>query len=180
MTERRFPVRISSHQLFTMGLVVFLIAFVIVATTFNYQARMMPLIIGVPVLLLAALQLVIEFRETAEKNKESQHLSSTRLGSAGEEQPIEAPAPPRRVRQVKAYAWTIAAFLAIYLVGFTLTTFFYPLLYIRFIGGRSWRLSGAISLGALAFLYIVMIYGLNVELYDGVIVLALRKAIMGY
>lgn len=180
MTERRFPVKISIHQLFTMGLVVFLIAYVIVATTFNYQARMMPLIIGVPVLLLAVSQLVIELRETAGKNKESKALSSTRLGFAGEEQPIEAAAPSGRVRQVKAYAWTSAAFLAMYLVGFTITTLLYPLFYLRFVGGRSWRLSGAISLGALAFLYIVMIYGLNVELYDGVIVLALRKAIMGY
>ena len=172
--------KIHTHQLFTLGLVVLLIAFVAIATTLNYQARMMPLIIGVPVLLLAASQLVIEFRESAGKNKESKDLTSTVPSPIEAEQPKEEPALPRRVRQIKAYVWMLAAFLAIYLVGYTLTTFVYPLLYMRFVGGRSWRLSAAISLGALAFLYIVMIYVLNVQLYDGVVVVALRKAIYGY
>ncbi len=71
-------------------------------------------------------------------------------------------------------------FGALYLLGFMITTFFYPLLYMRFVGRRSWRMSASISLGAFAFLYIVMITGLQVELYDGVVVLALRKAFAGY
>lgn len=168
--------KIETRQLFTLGLVVFLIAFVGLATTLNYQARMMPLIIGVPVLLLAATQVVIEFRESAAKRRDAQGLVS----SPSEEPPKAEPALPRRVRQIRAYAWMLAAFLAMYLVGFTITTFVYPFLYMRFAGGRSWRLSAAISLGALVFLYLVMIYGLNVELYEGVVVVALRKAIYGY
>lgn len=162
--------KISPRLLFTLGLVIFLIVYVSFATTYNYQARMMPLIIGVPILLLAALQLVLELRESAAKAKEPR----------GDEKPKEEIAPQGRSHLIKVYGWVLAMFVAIYLFGFVITTFVYPLLYLRFVGGRSWRLSTAISLGALAFLYIVMIYGLNVQLYDGMVVVALRKAIYGY
>ncbi len=161
--------KITSALLFTTGLVVVLAAYVSVAITYNYQARMMPLIIGVPILLLAVSQLVLEFRESAMPDK-----------ALPEVKPKEVNASPGRLHLVKVYGWVLAMFGAIYLFGFVITTLVYPLLYMRFVGGRSWRLSAGISLGALAFLYIVMIYGLNVDLYDGVVVLALRKMIYAY
>lgn len=165
--------RISTRQLFTMGLVLFLIAFLAIATTYNYQARMMPIIIGVPVLLLAVLQVVIEYRESGARGLRD-------ASADAKDKPKEAPATRGRVHVAKAYAWTLLAFAGMYLVGFTITTFVYPLLYMRFVGGRSWRMSAGISLIALAFVYVVMVALLNVQLYEGVIVVALRKAIYGY
>ncbi len=161
--------KITNRLFFTIGLVVVLAAYVSVATTYNYQARMMPLIIGVPVLLLAVSQLVLEFRESAVPDKEMP-----------EEKAKEANASAGRPHSIKVYGWVLAIFCAIYLFGFVITTLAYPLLYIKFVGGRSWRLSAGISLGTLAFLYVVMINGLNVELYEGLVVLALRKMIYAY
>ncbi len=169
--------KITTRLLFTLGLVMLLVAYVSTATTYNYQARMMPLIIGIPVLLLAAAQLVIEIRESAAQAKKSPGRS---VAESKTREPQEAPIAPDRRHKVKVYAWVLAVFAAIYLFGFVITTLAYPLLYMRFVGGRSWRLSAAVSLGALAFLYIVMIFGLNVQLYDGWIVIALRKVILGY
>ncbi len=156
--------------LFSLALTVVLIAFVAVSTTFNAQARMMPLIIGVPVLLLALAQLWLEVREAMERQDEAR-------------QQVQLPAEPAvqgHRHTLVIYGWVVAMFGAVYLVGFVITTFFYPLLYMRIVGHRSWRMSAGISLGALAFLYIVMILGLNVQLYDGVLVTALRKAFAGY
>ncbi len=154
---------------FTLALTVLLIAFVAVSTTFNSQARMMPLIIGIPVMLLAIGQLFLEVREAMQAKDEAT------------QPPAPAkPAGPGHRHTLVIYAWIVAMFGALYLVGFMVTTFFYPLLYMRFVGHRSWRMAASISLGAFAFLYIVMIMGLQVDLYDGVVVLALRKAFAGY
>ena len=155
---------------FTLALTVLLIAFVAISTTFNSQARMMPLIIGVPVMLLALAQLFVEVREAMRGKDETPQ----------EVQVQAKPAAPGHRHTLVIYAWIAAMFGALYLVGFVVTTFFYPLLYMRFVGHRSWRLAAGISLGAFAFLYIVMIMGLQVDLYEGVIVLALRKAYAGY
>jgi hypothetical protein len=161
--------KITNRLLFTTGLVIVLAAYVFLATTYNYQARMMPLIIGVPVLLLAATQVIREFRESAVPESEMPEAKAK-----------EANVSAGRPHRIKVYAWVLAIFGAVYLFGFIISTLAYPLLYLRFVGGRSWRLSAGISIGALAFLYIVMINGLNVELYEGVVVLALRKMIYAY
>ncbi len=162
--------KITFKLLFTLVIAIALISFVAVSTTFNSQARMMPLIIGVPVLLLALWQLFLEIRQAAEGKEEKNR----------EEKPKEGPAAQGHRHSLTVYAWVLAMFGAIYLVGFVITTFFYPLLYMRIVGRRSWRMSAGISLGALAFLYVVMILGLQVELYDGIVVVALRKAFAGY
>ncbi len=162
--------KISFKLLFTLLLVVLLIAFVAEAMTFNSQARMMPLIIGVPVLLLALWELVLEVWDAArarEKKAESEASAST--------------APARgHAHTLTIYAWVVAFFATLYLFGFVLTTCFYPMLYMKFVGRRSWRMASAISLGAVAFVYIVMVYALNVQLYDGRLVLAVRQATQGY
>ncbi len=162
--------KVTFKLVFTAVIAIALVAFVAVSTTFNSQARMMPLIIGVPVLLLALWQLFLELRQATKGRGEK----------VGEVKPPEESAATGHRHTLTVYGWVIAMFGAIYLVGFVITTFFYPLLYMRIVGHRSWRMSASISLGALAFLYVVMILGLQVELYNGIVVLALRKAFAGY
>ena len=165
--------KITTRLLFTFGLVVFLAAFNLVALTFNYQARMMPLIIGVPVLLLAITQLVMEIRKAT-------GAVTAEPKAAPKETTEETAARPGRRRLATTYGWVLAMMGLIYFLGFIITTFLYPLLYMKIVGGRSWKLSAGISLGALVFLYVVMINGLNVDLYDGIVITTLRKSFAGY
>jgi len=44
----------------------------------------------------------------------------------------------------------------------------------------SWVSSLGVSVGCLAFLYLVLITALNVDLYQGAVTIALRKAFLGY
>ncbi len=162
--------KLTFRLVFTLVIAIALVLFVAVSTTFNSQARMMPLIVGVPVMLLALLQLALELRQAMERKEETAKVA-------------QAPAPATtqgHQHTLVVYGWVVAMFGAIYLVGFVITTFFYPLLYMRIVGHRSWRMSAGISLGALAFLYVVMILGLQVDLYNGILVVALRKAFAGY
>ncbi len=68
----------------------------------------------------------------------------------------------------------------IYLVGFAISTFVYTLLYLKVRSNWNWRFSLAISAGAVACIYLGMIYALQVDLYEGVIVLAIRRVLYGY
>ncbi len=57
--------KISARQIFGLGVALVMIAFVVMATDFNDQARMLPLIIGVPVMLLAIYQAFADLRAGA-------------------------------------------------------------------------------------------------------------------
>lgn len=167
--------KITPRMIFTAILVVLLVAFNVVAFNFNYQARMMPLIIGVPVMILAIVQLVIEVRGARAKSEKA-------VAEVKKEQAEEEPEAPRSARRVlSSSAWLIGMMGSIYVLGFIATTFLYPLLYMKFVGKRSWRLAFIISLGAIVFIWAVMIQALNVDLYDGLVPGVLRKSLfVGY
>jgi predicted permease len=81
---------------------------------------------------------------------------------------------------VNAFVWAISLFIALYLFGFIITTALYTFLSLKVRSHFSWRSSIGVSVGCLAFLYTVMIYGLRVDLYTGSVILALRKVFYGY
>jgi hypothetical protein len=83
-------------------------------------------------------------------------------------------------KEVNAFLWAISLFVAIYLFGFIITTFLFTFLALKVRSRFSWKSSIGVSLGCFAFLWIVMVYGLRVDLYPGSVMIMLRKAIYGY
>ena len=159
----------SYRHLFNVGVVVILALIVITALGYDRQTRMLPLIVSVPVLILAIALTISDLRESkgkASKKKEEDGKEEEKKGVFAKE--------------VKVSIWTVAMFVSLYLFGFIATTFFYTFLWLKFHARYSWLSSLSVSGGSLAFLYIVLIYALNVQLYDGVVIIALRKAILGY
>ncbi len=55
----------SMRQIFSLGIALVLIVWVVTAADYNEQARIMPLIIGVPVMVLAIYQAFADFRAGA-------------------------------------------------------------------------------------------------------------------
>lgn len=163
--------KVSSKHVFNGILVVLLTAYVATALGYNEQARMLPLIIGVPVWIMAIYQLAIdlwaEFRNPAKGERGSQAVT---VG------------PERGVlwRSLREFLWVIGAFASLYLVGFCITTLVYTFLYLRLRSKHDWLISLGVPLGAMAFIYVVMIQALQVQLYEGILVLALRRALYGY
>lgn len=90
------------------------------------------------------------------------------------------PAESVFAKEIVVSLWVVGMFVSLYLFGFILTTFFYTFLSLKVRSRFSWISSLGVSAGCLAFLYGVLITALNVELYQGVVTIALRKALLGY
>jgi hypothetical protein len=162
--------KFSGRHLFNLVLVGILGAYVVIALGYNRQARMMPLMVSIPILILAIWQTVSDFR-----------LSIRRVSEGTDSIPkAQEPGTKRMAKELKVCLWVVAMFISLYLFGFILTTSFYTFLSLKVRSGFTWRSSLGVSIGCLAFLYLIMIYGLRVDLYQGIVVLALRKAFYGY
>ncbi|MEW6670127.1 MAG: tripartite tricarboxylate transporter TctB family protein [Thermodesulfobacteriota bacterium] len=165
--------KLSFRHIFNLSVVVLLAVYVITAMGYNRQARLMPLVISIPILILAIWQTVLDF--TAERKfKEPPSKTSARAPEA------PAAAVGEVNKELRVYLWVIFMFVSLYLVGFIATTFLFTFLSLKVRSGFSLKSSLGVSVGSLAFLYVLLIRGLHVDLYPGVITLALRKAFLGY
>ena len=165
--------KFSFRHLFNVGIVVVMAMIVITALGYDPQTRMLPLIVSLPVLIMAVILTVTEFRESLakdarEKNKEKD----------GEEE--EKAGENVFAKEINVSLWVVGMFVSLYLFGFIATTFFYTFLSLKVRSRFSWLSSLGVSAGCLVFLYGVLITALNVELYEGVVTVALKKAILGY
>lgn len=161
--------KFSFRHLFNVGVVVIMALSVITALGYDRQTRLLPLIVSVPVLILAVILTIQEFLESkgkAQKKKEEDGEEEEKAGLFAKE--------------INVSFWVLGMFVSLYLFGFIATTFFYTFIWLKFHARYSWLSSLSVSGGSLAFLYIVLIYALNVQLYDGVVTIAVRKAILGY
>jgi hypothetical protein len=163
-------VKFSFRHLFNVAIVVISAMIVVTALGYESQAALLPLIVAVPTLIMSIALTILEFKEDrkapAQEEKEE---------GAGKEE-----AKSTFAKELNVSIWVIGLFVSLYLFGFVATTFFYTFLTIKVRSGFGWKVSLGVSAGTLAFLYILLIYALDVELYQGVVVIALRKAILGY
>ncbi|MBI4632499.1 MAG: tripartite tricarboxylate transporter TctB family protein [Deltaproteobacteria bacterium] len=158
--------KFSFRHLFNIGIVVIMAMVVITAWGYDEQTRLLPLIVSVPVLIMAVILTIQEFRESLRKGAEKKEKEE-----AGES--VFA-------KEVNISIWVVAMFISLYLFGFILTTFFFTFLSLKVRSRFSWVSSLGVSVGCLAFLYLVLITALNVDLYQGAVTIALRKAFLGY
>lgn len=75
------------------------------------------------------------------------------------------------VKEFKSFGWLGVLLLALYLVGFIISTPLYVFAFLRFSGQRSLAMSAAIAVGATAFVYIVFIQLLEYKLFPGVLLM---------
>lgn len=165
--------RFSFRHIFNLIVLALLFMYVITAMGYNPQARLMPLAVSIPILILAAIQTIRDFRAS----RPTAGVPEKKGTSNGD---VKAPDKGRFKKEVNAFLWAISLFVALYLFGFILTTFLYTFLALKVRSRFSWKSSVGVSLGCFAFLWIVMVYGFRVDLYPGSVILALRKAIYGY
>jgi len=151
------------RHLFNIAVVLVLLAVVIMSLGYNPQARLMPLLIGIPILILAVIQTIIDFREAASEKKKM--LTEEEIKEAKR----------RFAKEINVSLWVVGLFLSVYLFGFLITTFAYTFLTLKVRSRFPWKQSLGVALGAWAFLYFVLYKLLEVDLYDGIVVVTLRK-----
>jgi hypothetical protein len=162
--------KLSFRHLFNVGVVIIMAMIVITALGYDSTTRLLPLMVSIPVLIMAVILTIKEF------------LAELRKGPHKKMDNEEGEEAGKSVfaKEITVSLWIVAMFASLYLFGFIFTTFFFTFLSLKVRSRFSWLSSLSVSAGCLVFLYGVLVTALSLELHGGVVTLALRKAILGY
>jgi putative tricarboxylic transport membrane protein len=121
---------------------------------FGFRAGLFPWVIGFPVLLLAVIQLVLDF------------TGRTRFKTEGIGIGPELSKQVVYNRTFSICSWTIGYFVAIWLLGFSLAVPVTTVLYLKIAGKEKWPITLILSFIAWAFFYGLFEYGLHIPFPD--------------
>ena len=144
--------KIRPAALFSLCALVFFCVFVYQAQEWRLQARLYPWAIGIPMLILAIAQVILDLKGVTAK--QSADATPVDFQFAKDIDPVIA-----KRRAITMFAWLGGFFLAIWLVGFPIAIALMMFTYLKFQGKESWTIS--IVLTVIAWL---MFYGLFVKL----------------
>jgi putative tricarboxylic transport membrane protein len=127
-------VKIRPAAIFSFCALIFFCVFVYMAQEWRLQARLYPWAIGVPMLILAIVQVILDLKGF--KTKESSSATPMDFQFTKDVDPTTA-----RKRAIIMFAWLIGFFLLIWLVGFAIGIAVMMFTYLKFQGRESWKLS---------------------------------------
>lgn len=134
------------------------VAMVAVASQYPPQARFMPLVVGIPGIVLCIIELIRELRAAAARPAAADDRFAAEPSSAGAER-----------REIVLWAYFIAFVAALILFGFWPSIPVFLLVFLRFAAGESWRFSLILTVLGTAVLFLVFHKGLGVTLHPGFI-----------
>jgi hypothetical protein len=144
--------KITPAALFSFCALVFFCVFVYLAQDWRLQARLYPWAIGVPMVILALIQVILDLRGF--KAKQSTDATPMDFQFTKEIDPVTA-----KKRAIIMFSWLLGFFGLIWLLGFPIGIPLMMFAYLKFHGGESWVLS--ITLTVIAWLFF---YGLFIKL----------------
>lgn len=153
-------IRVSGQALFSLLLMLILVWFVVTATGYNETARFVPLVVGIPTLLLAVYQVQVDWRKAARASK------------AATEKPESVPSDRN---ETNAALWVISCFVVIWLIGFEWGLPLYSFAYAKVKGKQPWLLSLVPAVAAFLVMWIFFLQILHVSLFEGVVFEFLNK-----
>jgi hypothetical protein len=135
------------------AILLLLISILILKATLSYpfKAKLFPLIVLVPVLILLIIQIIREVFTLREKG-----VTEEKKGG------------DFSTKHLTIWIWMAGAVLMLWVLGFMGTVIFLPFLYLRF-QKESWLFSITLSLGCGVFFYGLFDLGLKMPLYPGLI-----------
>ncbi len=130
------------------------------AVTYPPETRLLPLVIGIPGILLAAIQVAMD---VAAARREDGSVKN----ADGEE---SAPAAGTVKRELVLLAYLVALAAAILLFGFWLTIPVFVIVFLRAHEGESWRFTLGLALSAWAVLYLIFDRLLEILVHRGFVI----------
>jgi hypothetical protein len=143
--------KLRPAAIFSIIWLIFFIVWVYLAKDWRMQARLYPWAIGIPMVILAIVQVILDLRGVQRKQAGAAPVDFQFT------QNID-PALARR-RTINIFSWIIGFFLGIWLLGFVITIPLLVFTYLKIQSGESWVLSTALTAGAW-----LVFYGLFVRL----------------
>ena len=166
--ERRkeFPVKIRPAALFSFCALIFFCVFVYLAQEWRLQARLYPWAIGIPMLILAIIQVVLDAKGVkARQPEDGAPPTPMDFQFTKDIDPETA-----KKRTIIMFLWLICFFGLIYLVGFSIAIPLMMFVYFKFQGGESWALSISLTIIAWFSFYFLFVKLLTLPFPEGVLI----------
>jgi hypothetical protein len=144
--------KIRPAAIFSFCALIFFIVFVYQAQEWRLQARLYPYAIGIPMIILAIIQVVLDLRGV--QRKQASDAAPVDFQFTQNVDPEVA-----RKRTINIFAWILGFFVGIYLLGFPITIPLMVFTYLKFQSSEKWVLSIILTLAAW-----LVFYGLFVKL----------------
>ena len=147
-------------SLFFLG---FFVMLVLISLTYSPKARRLPLIVGIPGVALAAVEV---YRRTIKRSTREPQPAVSPDEKETEEEGQGLTDDPRKVAGM--IGWVVLLVGMIWILGFLVTIPAYTLLFMK-VRRESWTASLLFAGIGFAALYVLFIVTLNIELYPGLI-----------
>ncbi len=159
---------------FGVVLVGFYVAVIIASYQYNHKARMMPLVIAFPCIIMAGIQLIEDLRghkgkkvisiedEMFQKTMEKIHADVI------EEKKEKKTDREEAIGLLKAAGWVLLYCLMVYLLGFLITIPLYTIIFMRY-SEDSWTVTLSTAFGLWLTIYLVFVVLAKISLYDALL-----------
>lgn len=154
--------KIRPAAIFSFCALIFFIVFVYQAQEWRLQARLYPYAIGIPMIILAIIQVLLDLKGVRAKQPSDGAPVDFQFSTNVD------PALARR-RTLNIFAWILGFFVGIVLLGFTITIPLLVFSYLKFQSGESWLLSIILSVCALLIFYGLFVRLLTLPFPEGLI-----------
>jgi hypothetical protein len=154
--------KIRPAAIFSICALIFFCVFVYQAHEWRMQARLYPWAIGIPMLILAIVQVIFDLKGV--KAKESTDAAPVDFQFTQTVEPAIA-----KKRAITMFSWLFGFFVAVLLVGFSIAIPLMMFTYMKFQGKESWVLSLVLTVIAFIFYYMLFVRVLNLPFPEGLL-----------
>lgn len=165
--------RTKGSLIFNLFLIIVFAGAIFVAMGYNHRARIAPLVIAIPGLLVTLILLALELKKQAKLVSNPALAASGQAGEAVSAQVAgqENPGPGRKFlgAELNPFFWLTALLAMLFVVGFAVAIPVYLFLFLRVRSQEKTLFSVIFSLVAWAGLYVFFDRLLHIPLYQGVV-----------
>ncbi|HEX6767809.1 MAG TPA: tripartite tricarboxylate transporter TctB family protein [Candidatus Binatia bacterium] len=151
--------------LFSLIVLIFFCVFVYEAREWRMQARLYPYAIGIPMLICAIIQFILDLKGV--KAKESADGAPMDFQFTGQKE--MDPAVVKR-RTITMFSWMLGFFLMIWLLGYVIAIPVMVFSYLKFQSNESWMLSTTLTVIAFVFFYSLFVKLLTLPFPEGLLI----------
>lgn len=162
LVRKEIPLKVRPAALFSLSAFIFFCVFVYLAQEWRMQARLYPWAIGIPMAILAFIQVILDLKGV--QAKESPDATPMDFQFTKDIEPALA-----KKRTIIMFSWLLGFFFAIWLVGFPIAIPLMMFTYFKFQGGESWKLSIILTVIAWVFFYGLFVSLLHLPFPEGLI-----------
>ena len=154
--------KVRPQAIFSFIFLIFFIVFVYLAQDWRLQARLYPWAIGIPMIIFAFIQVILDLKGVERKQRDDATPMDFQFTQTVE------PKLARR-RAITMFGWLLGFFFSIWLLGFSITIPLMVFSYLKIQSNEKWTISIILTVMAWLFFYFLFVRLLNLPFPDGLI-----------